>query len=224
MKVVGWIVVIAVLGFFIYKWVDRGDTIGQLRSKIEQSEQREGEHKKDILSLNDSVKGLKDKNNELSQKADKYYSLYRKMQGRERDIIDAYRDSLDSLRGTEIEELINESSKIIRINDTLYIALTEEYYRSLLEDRLMMRKLKARQVVLKNKLVIKDSIIEVRDDQIFNLIHQLAVKNGIINKKDTIITEKELQNKMLEEQSRKYRLQRNITMGAAGVVVLLFLL
>jgi len=221
MRLILEIVIIGILTIFLIIFVsDRK----QLDERIEQSEERVEHYKGKVDSLSRSVSKKKAERDSL-QECNEYFK--EQVVEKEREIIDAekrYNDSIEAIQSTKLSDLIDSTQKIIKVNDTTYILVTEAFFRKVKEQQFQLKKAKAKVVTLEETLSLKDSIIEIKDETILNLVSQVNDYRQTIHLKDTIILEKDMQIDMLEKQNKKFKLQRNITIGAAAGIILLILL
>lgn len=221
MRLILEIVIIGILATFLMIFIsDRK----QLDERIEQSEERVEHYKGKIDSLSRSV-SKKEAERDSLQECNEYFK--EQIVEKEREIIDAekrYNDSIEAIQSTKLSDLIDSTQKIIKVNDTTYILVTEAFFRKVKEQQFQLKKVKAKVVTLEETLSLKDSIIEIKDETILNLVSQVNDYRQTIHLKDTIILEKDMQIDMLEKQNKKFKLQRNITIGAAAGIILLILL
>jgi hypothetical protein len=224
MRLVIEILVIILLGFFVYKKIGGDKTIKELSEELENNRQEQIRQTSKIDSLNLTARYYRDEYKKLKKTKEIQEGLLKDAKKDIHEIEKAYRDSLERLRNAKIEELVSGATQIIKRNDSVFVVITEKFYRSLLEDRVTMRKVKMKNFALKDQIAIQDTIMSIQEDQIFNLMDRLNNKKQIINRQDTIITHKNMEVDILEEKADKYKKQRNITIGTAGVIILLILL
>lgn len=224
MRLIIEILVIILLGFFVYKKIGGDKTIKELNEELKNNRQEQVRQTGKIDSLDLTAKYYRDEYKKLKKAKEVQRGLLKNARKDIHEIEKVYKDSLERLRRAKIEELVSGATQIIRRNDSVFVVITEEFYRSLLEDRITMRKVKMKNFALKDQIVIQDTIMSIQEDQIFNLVHRLNNKKQVIDRQDTIIMHKNQEVNILEEKADKYKKQRNITIGAAGVIILLILL
>lgn len=135
-----------------------------------------------------------------------------------------YEEKIKGIEEAKISELIDSTHKIVEINDRLYIAVPEDYYRQVKKNEVELERLKSKAVILGRQLSRKDDIIDLKDSEIMYLGEQLNNKAQQLHFKDSIISEKDSQHDLLKTKIQKVKLQRNLSIiGGAGIILLILL-
>jgi hypothetical protein len=218
-SVIKWVVFIGLIMAALYFFVDRQELDGRLSrsngriANIEDSLDR-AQYK--IDSLEASRDSLSEKTGELEARVsflDEQLVQTNK----------AHKDSIEAIQEAKLSDLV-DSTRIIYKDDTAFVLVSERYYRQSLTSEVELKRLRSIVGIYKNKAHLKDSIIELKDKSIFNLMDQVANYKQQLGLKDSIITEKDFQLNIQEKRIRKIKLQRNITIGAGLGIILLIIL
>ena len=219
MKIVKTIVIGGLILFALYFFIDRQG----LDEKLDRSQAKVTSYEDSLTQAQvraDSLESIRDSLNEKTNKLQtKIASLDRQLTQTNQ----AYEDSIASIEKAKLTELI-DSTYIIQKGDTTFVLVTESFYRQSLSNRVELKRLRSIVGIYRNKTQLQDSIIEMKDESIANLMYQVATYKHQVDLKDSIITEKDLQIDVHERRTNKFKTQRNLILGGSLSVILLIVL
>jgi chromosome segregation ATPase len=196
----------------------------ELDSKLKESEKKIAQYENKIGRLESAIRDSSLVIDSLHKRVDDYEKKLAEKDKELKETEKRYRGRIRRVYEAKLSELIDSTQKIIKVKNDTYVVVTEAFFRKAKANEFKLEKLKAKVGIFKEKLQIQDSIIDVKDEEIFNLVGQMANYKHQLALKDTIITEKDLQINTLEKHIKKTKLQRNITFGAVGAGIILLIL
>jgi chromosome segregation ATPase len=211
--------IVIILGLVLIFWADEqsdSTKIAKSKERVESLEER-GE------TYRDSIASLRSHADSLNEKTDKLENRLSKTQDRIDHIKNVYTDSIQAIEKAQLTDLV-DSSRIIVKGDTTFVLVSEEFYRTSLSNRTRLKKLRSLVGIYRDRVALQDSIIELKNESIMNLMERTAVQRHRINLKDTIISEKDIQLDGKDQVIKKIKRQRNLVIGGAAGVILLILL
>jgi chromosome segregation ATPase len=196
----------------------------ELSNKLEQSEKEIVYYENRLSELESAIKDSSLVIDSLHEEI-KYYE--KKLSEKEEELIEVeshYKSKIKHIYEAKLSDLIDSTQKIIKVKNDTYVVVTEAFYRKAKANEFKLEKLQAKVGIFREQLQIQDSIIDIKDQEIFNLVGQLNNQRHQLALKDSVITEKDIQIDALNGEVKRQKLQKGLTFGAAGVGIILLIL
>lgn len=220
MRLIIEILILIGAGLIIYFLLNKNQDIsGQLKDSKQTVEQLNKEKK----LLDDSISVLEEQRNKYKEENKKLKEDTARLNREKKENEKAYNDSIEAIQKAKLSDLA-DSSQIIKKGDTIFVLVSESFYRRALSDRVRIKKLKSLVGIYRQETQVQRHMLGVKDKEISNLVEQIAVHKQKETLNDSIIEEKDKQVELKDKVIRKVKLQRNIGIGIGGAVIILLLL
>ena len=198
--------------------------MGDKNDAIEQSEQRVETYQDSLALLDDSLSALRNQVQHYKQREVELEDKLAEKEDKEKQIKDAYRDSINKVKTASLSELIDSTQKIIEGKNGDHVVVREAFFRQAKQNQVELKKMKSLVGIYQDKVAIQDSMLELKDEAITNLMARNSVLRHKVGLKDTIITEKNIQLEGKDQVIRRYKWQRNLVIGGAvaGALLIIF--
>jgi flagellar biosynthesis chaperone FliJ len=214
------VIIVGLAGLALFFFGDNNE----LDSKLKESEKKIVQYENKIGRLESAIRDSSLVIDSLHEKVDDYEIKLSEKQQELEETEQRYKDKIEQVYEVKLSELIDSTQKIIKVKNDTYVVVTEAFYRKARANEFKLEKLQAKVGIFREQLQIQDSIIDIKDKEIFNLVGQLNNQRHQIALKDSIITEKDIQVDALDREVKRQKLQKGLTLGAVGAGIILLIL
>jgi chromosome segregation ATPase len=214
------VIIVGLAGLVLFLFGDNSE----LNKELQETKQRQEQAEKKVGVLQKAITDSSYVIDSLRKEKEKYEKRIVDINQDLKETEQYYKNEIEKVYGAKLSELIDSTQEIIKVKNDTYVVVTEAFYRKARANEFKIEKLKMKTRLLSYKVAIQDSIIDVQYGEIINMMGQLANYKHQIHLKDTVIMDKDIEIGLLEKKIKKVKWQRNITIGAAGGIILLILL
>jgi chromosome segregation ATPase len=196
----------------------------ELNDKLKESEERVVEYEDKISKLEAAIRDSSLMIDSLHENIGEYE---KKLSDKNKELKETekhFKSKIERIYKAKLSELIDSTQKIIKVKNDTYVVVTEAFFRRAKANEFKLEKLEAKVGIFRDQLMIQDSIIEIKDQEIFNLVGQLNNQRHQLSLKDSVIMEKDVQIDALDREVKKQKLRKGLTFGAAGIGIILLIL
>lgn len=180
--------------------------------------------KDSIEVLNNIIDDKQYQNDSIREKEDSLENQIKDLKEIPRQVESRYKDSIEQVKKSTLSELIGDSSKIVKHEDTTYALVEEKDYRRLREDQLEMKKLKKLCGIYQNQIHKQDSLLKLKNMRIDNYKNQVSIYKNKTAQQEKIIKNQEEQIARNKEKIDRQKWHKRILIGGGAVIAILSIL
>lgn len=207
--------IIALSVFLIITFVNRNNNLESENNNLE----TENVMYKDSIKKIAEKLTIKEKINDSLKEREEQLSVQNEKQNREKRTIEKiYKDSLALIEKETLEDLVDDTGKIIKKGDSSFVLLSEREYREKERNELKLLKIESLHGICQKQMENQEELLKTKDLRIKNYKEQIAHHQRQSKMKDSIISNKDQQVSNKEKEIKK---QKWITRGTAGAGLIL---